>query len=85
MGQRIRFLEDALAVFQNSVSSESHPLLRDDFLMVKFGPGIVANHRKPDTPPPDDLAEALGTLTVGEHGDAKYFGRSAGTEVSRCF
>jgi hypothetical protein len=40
MGQRIRQLEDALAIFQSSVSTEPHPLLQDDLLGVKFGPEV---------------------------------------------
>jgi hypothetical protein len=83
MGQRIRQLEDALAIFQSGVTSETHPLLRDELLTVKFGPevqhsGDAAEHSQ------DTVAEcmdALGTLTIGNSGESKYFGRSAGSEV----
>ena len=84
MGQRIRQLEDALAIFQASVSTERHPLLRDELLKIKFPPETSSDN-------PDgivktenahlELADALGTLTLGESGDARYLGRSAGPEV----
>lgn len=83
MGQRIRQLEDALAIFQSGVSTDTHPLLRDELLSIKFGPEV----RQADDPEPplkDPLTEsmdALGTLTIGDSGESKYFGRSAGSEV----
>ncbi|KAJ7283756.1 fungal-specific transcription factor domain-containing protein [Mycena rebaudengoi] len=86
MGQRIRQLEDALAIFQASTgSNESHPLLRDELLSIKFGP------EKSSVPPKPKLREssidsgvnALGTLTIDDDGAGKYFGPSAGSEVYR--
>lgn len=85
MGQRIRLLEDALAIFQAGVSNEAHPLLREDLLSVKFGLETGRN-----TPGPDDshdeeeqekALDALGTLTIDDRGE-KYYGRSAGSEVN---
>lgn len=84
MGQRIRQLEDALSIFQSGVSNEVHPLLRDDLLSVKFGPdkGYV-----PEKEPPtrseslEPVIDAFGTMTVGDSGEGKYFGPSAGSEV----
>ncbi|KAK0230819.1 hypothetical protein IW262DRAFT_1261635 [Armillaria fumosa] len=81
MGQRIRQLEDALAIFQAGVSNECHALLRDDLLAIKFGP---ENGKAPEKRSSDlsaDAIDALGTLTIGDHGEAKYFGRSAGSET----
>lgn len=74
MGQRIRQLEDALAILQSTVSTEPHPLLGDGLLSIKSSP---MNQ-------PDSLSEtidAFGTLTIGESGESKYFGPSAGSEV----
>ena len=85
MGQRIRQLEDALAIFQSGVTNETHPLLREELLAIKFGPE-VRNSGDPESPR-DTVAEsmdALGTLTIGDGGESKYFGRSAGSEVSVC-
>ncbi|KXN83717.1 hypothetical protein AN958_00859 [Leucoagaricus sp. SymC.cos] len=84
MGQRIRQLEDALAIFQAGVSNESHPLLRDELLAIKFGPekGQIPDK---DSNVPSRVIEsidAIGTMTIGDHGgEGKYFGPSAGSEV----
>ncbi|PPQ67833.1 hypothetical protein CVT26_007080, partial [Gymnopilus dilepis] len=84
MGQRIRELEDALAIFQAGVSNETHPLLREELLSIKFGPekGHALQkeppRRKESVEPPID---AFGTMTMGEGGEGKYFGPSAGSET----
>ncbi|KAI9062771.1 hypothetical protein FKP32DRAFT_1758891 [Trametes sanguinea] len=82
MSERIRQLEDALAIFQAGISHERHPLLRDELLTIKFGPEV---RRTVDDEHQRDMLsssiDALGTLTVGEHGETKYFGRSAGSET----
>lgn len=85
MGQRIRQLEDALTIFQSGVSSETHPLLREELLAIKFGPEVQAGQSTETEPPRDsvtDTIDALGTLSIGDGGALKYFGRSAGSEVS---
>jgi hypothetical protein len=84
MGQRIRQLEDALAIFQSGVSNEPHPLLSDDLLAIKFGPekGRV---QEMNSIPSLDSIDAIGTMTISDQGDGssgKYFGPSAGSEVS---
>ncbi|KAJ7744540.1 fungal-specific transcription factor domain-containing protein [Mycena maculata] len=84
MGQRIRQLEDALAIFQASTgSSETHPLLRDELLSIKFGPekGSVPEKQPRVRETSMDSIDALGTLTIGDDGEGKYFGRSAGSET----
>lgn len=83
MGQRIRQLEDALTIFQSGVSTETHPLLRDELLPIKFGPEVRQTD-EPESAMKDTLTEsmdALGTLTIGDNGESKYYGRSAGSEV----
>ena len=83
MSERIRQLEDALAIFQAGISSERHPLLRDELLTIKFGPEV---RRTVDDEHSRNVLsqtiDALGTLTIGEHGETKYIGRSGGSEVS---
>lgn len=88
MGQRIRQLEDALAIFQSGVSNEPHPLLREDLLTIKFG------IEKGQVPERDihipqysiESIDAIGTMTIGDHGnEGKYFGPSAGSEASSSF
>ncbi|KAF6762713.1 fungal-specific transcription factor domain-containing protein [Ephemerocybe angulata] len=84
MGHRIRELEDALSIYhQSSVSTEPHPLLREDLLGIKFGPERrQAREGKPISQPSTETSiNAIGTLTIGERGEAKYFGPSAGSET----
>ncbi|KAJ6594808.1 fungal-specific transcription factor domain-containing protein [Mycena capillaripes] len=80
MSQRIRQLEEALAILQAVVSNERHPLLSTDLLSIKFAAEAPArtDHAADDEGPPID---ALGTLTLGDAGEVKYFGRSAGSET----
>lgn len=76
---RIQQLEDALAILHHSISTERHPLLREELLQIKFAKKQI----QPSVPPTEALSNSLGTMTVSPHGDAKYFGPSAGAEV--CF
>ncbi|KAL0072372.1 hypothetical protein AAF712_000135 [Marasmius tenuissimus] len=83
MGQRIRQLEDALSLLQASVSSEQHPLLRDEYMRIKFplSPFEDTKLEKEGVPAGTvDLADAVGTLTLDEGGHARYLGRTAGPE-----
>lgn len=81
MGRRIQQLEDALAIFQSSISSEPHPLLRDDLLSIKRLPRENRQLAKEDLHSiTSENIDALGILTIGDQG-AKYFGPSAGSEV----
>lgn len=82
MSERIRQLEDALAIFQAGVSSERHPLLRDELLSIKFGPEVRRTvDEEHSRNALSQTIDALGTLTVGDHGETKFIGRSGGTEV----
>ncbi|EPQ54336.1 hypothetical protein GLOTRDRAFT_139640 [Gloeophyllum trabeum ATCC 11539] len=83
MSQRIRQLEDALAVFQASISSERHPLLSEELTAIKFWPEVRPEREENSTTRfgPVGSLDAFGTLSVGEQGEAKYFGRSAGGEA----
>ncbi|KAF7975557.1 hypothetical protein HWV62_9243 [Athelia sp. TMB] len=82
MSQRIRELEDALALLQSSISIDTHALLREELLSIK-NPSERRSSAEPDVPG-DSLAEpvdAFGTLTIGESGEPVYFGPSAGSEA----
>ncbi|KAJ7047468.1 fungal-specific transcription factor domain-containing protein [Mycena alexandri] len=84
MGQRIRQLEDALAIFQASTgSNDTHPLLRDELLSIKFGPEKGADNKTKAKQPSVDSIDALGTLTLGDDDGkyGRYFGPSAGSET----
>lgn len=83
MSQRIRDLEDALVLLQSQISTEPHPLLRDELLHVKDLP-----EKRPSAEPDaseDPLAgepvDAFGTLTIDNSGESLYFGATAGSEV----
>ena len=86
MSQRIRQLEDALAIFQSGVSKVTHPLLRDELLSIKFGlePRQPEESQSLEESVDDPLAgaiDAFGTLSIGDGGESSYFGRSGGSEV----
>lgn len=85
MGERIRQLEDALAILQAKYSNEPHPLLRDDNLMIS----ATTPEQEDDSPVPElspanppDVIEAFGTLSMHDHGVSRFFGPTGGTEVS---
>ncbi|KAH9052349.1 fungal-specific transcription factor domain-containing protein [Lactarius vividus] len=78
MGDRIRELEDALAVLQGSHSSEPHPLLCEG--------SLLKDTDKPDEQPQesegegaDEVTNSLGTLTVSDHGISRFFGSTSGS------
>ncbi|KAF8624946.1 hypothetical protein AX17_006972 [Amanita inopinata Kibby_2008] len=88
MSHRIRQLEDALAIFQSTVSDERHPLLTDELVKIKFGAEALSPRtRRTKVEDEDDedktqqSIDAIGTLTLNESGDVKYFGQSAGSET----
>ncbi|GJJ11466.1 hypothetical protein Clacol_005699 [Clathrus columnatus] len=89
MSARIHDLEEALARIQASVSAEPHPLLQpaDDDDERSRSPIPVAALIETNIPPtetPDDLAEALGTLTIRPFGESQFHGDTASSEVSFC-
>lgn len=78
MTHRIRELEHALRSLQTSVSSESHPLLLDDVLLIDGRDGAEETE-------PEDPIDAFGTLTISDSGHAVFFGQTAGSEVRELF
>lgn len=94
MSDRIRQLEDALALLQSTVSgSEPHPLLNRELLKIKSSLELHAASGGNDsegTPPREaeeeaDLEQSIdsfGTLAIRDDGGATFYGRSAGQEVS---
>lgn len=96
MSDRIRQLEDALAILQTSVApGETHPLLDRDLLRVKSSLDLhsaVETHEDQHGSLLDTVAEeegdteaqtldGFGTLAVSEDGGSTFYGRSAGSEV----
>lgn len=98
MSDRIRLLEDALAILQSTVSGpdgEPHPLLHRDLLAIKSsielhsatqgGGGPGEDGIDPDEgvePDEEQYMDAFGTLAIHDDGAATFYGRSAGSEVS---
>lgn len=81
MQQRIIQLEDALASLQSRFSTETHPLLRDQ---LKCNSSEELNTEPTELSSVDQVSramDALGTLTISNSGEVKYFGSSAGSEV----
>lgn len=92
MSDRIRQLEDALAIVQSSVTRDLHPLLVQDLLKIKSGLELHsaahlqgrAAHSDDDGEQGDEESQyidAFGTLAVRDDGAATFYGRSAGSEV----
>lgn len=76
---RIRMLEAGLATLQAAVSDQPHPLLKD---AVLDNDGLTPDPKQTiDSDGLGQTMDALGTLTIGEGGQERYFGRSAGVEV----
>jgi hypothetical protein len=91
---RIRQLEDALAALQAQHSTEPHPLLHEDLVNGEDKDEEGASgHLAPDTSMVDDpdgspgtgthadVIDALGTLSISDHGISRFFGPTGGSEV----
>ena len=81
MSQRIRQLEDALAILQSGVSTETHALLSENLLSIKYGLESQPRQEPALNDPTTETVDASGTLTIGDSGESRYFGASAGSEV----
>ena len=82
MAERIRQLEGALASSQSMVCNEVHPLLKEELLSIGKYDSENANVPASPKQTEEGIIHALGTMSIGERGEGKYFGRSAGTEAS---
>ncbi|KAF9477057.1 hypothetical protein BDN70DRAFT_862320 [Pholiota conissans] len=84
MSNRIRQLEDALAILQSSVTDQRHPLLSEELLKIKFGSEAI-NPKHAELSDADSAInksiDSLGTLSLGSSGKMQYFGGSAGSET----
>ncbi|KAI0767708.1 hypothetical protein C8Q74DRAFT_1318239 [Fomes fomentarius] len=90
MSDRIRQLEDGLAILQSSVARDPHPLLAVDLLKIKSGLELhsaaegASNEALGESYPEDEeepaYVDAFGTLAVRDDGAATFYGRSAGSE-----
>jgi hypothetical protein len=88
MSDRIRQLEDGLAILQSSTTpGEQHELLHRDLLDIK---SIIDLHAAVDEETAgksrqvdheSQYIEAFGTLAIRDDGAATFYGPSAGSEV----
>ncbi|KAG6857509.1 hypothetical protein H0H87_002134 [Tephrocybe sp. NHM501043] len=87
MSDRIRLLEDALAILQSTQTQETHPLLQRDLLKIKSiielhaaGEGDERLRPKEEETEESQTIDAFGTLAIRDDGAATFYGRSAGQE-----
>ncbi|KAJ3844127.1 fungal-specific transcription factor domain-containing protein [Lentinula raphanica] len=73
--EHVKQLENALSMLQATVSSEPHPLLVGHPRSSKIEPQSQGSSLMQS-----DMVDALGTLTLGKLGGARYLGRSAVSE-----
>jgi hypothetical protein len=89
MSDRIRQLEDALAILQSTVSKEPHPLLDCELFKIKSSMELHSavegdEHESPDhqeRTEESQYIDVFGTLAIRDDGAATFYGRSAGSEV----
>jgi hypothetical protein len=91
MSDRIRQLEDALAILQSTLTREPHPLLHRDLLKIKSSIELhsavdveaeAAEERLREESEDGQYIDSFGTLAIRDDGAATFYGRSAGSEVS---
>jgi hypothetical protein len=89
MSDRIRQLEDALAILQSTLTLEPHPLLHRDLLKIKSSielhSAVDADSKAPKEQEDSEdtqYIDSFGTLAIRDDGAATFYGRSAGSEVS---
>ncbi|KAG2007078.1 fungal specific transcription factor domain-containing protein, variant 3 [Coprinopsis cinerea AmutBmut pab1-1] len=91
MSDRIRQLEDALAVSHLTTTKETHPLLTRELLKVKSSLELhsaveedekerVTTITEKDEGEESQYIDAFGTLAIRDDGAATFYGRSAGSE-----
>jgi len=88
MSDRIRQLEDGLAILQSTQSPDPHPLLHRDLLKIKSSielhsavDGDEAILQSQEEVEESQYIDAFGTLAIRDDGAATFYGRSAGSEV----
>ena len=93
LSSRIRQLEDALAGLQAKHSAEPHPLLHNDLVgtdELREGLRDEGGDSMDDSSPTPmgqtgEVIDALGTLSISDHGISRFFGPTGGSEVCHHF
>ncbi|KAL5492320.1 hypothetical protein ACEPAI_3767 [Sanghuangporus weigelae] len=75
--QRVRALEDALAVAHRATHADRHPLLSDELMKIKnpLEREVIAN--PPKLQDEEDAIDAVGSLSISPSGKANFFGTTA--------
>jgi len=81
MSSRITKLKNAIEQLQSLVSTEPHPLLREDGDQVMH-PVVNTQPKKPVLTPEEDIIKAFGTFSIGDRGEITFHEASATSEVS---
>ncbi|KAJ3931991.1 MAG: fungal-specific transcription factor domain-containing protein [Lentinula lateritia] len=79
---RIRELENALANIHNKYAPDGdqpHPLLENDWLL-EVEEGADDDELEPGSNRTGDVIDALGTLSISNHGISRFFGPTGGSE-----
>jgi hypothetical protein len=79
MGDRIRQLEDALALLQASISKEPHPLLSENAIVIDAD--IADKPHESEDEVTGEVSRALGTLSVSDQGLSRFFGSTGGSDL----
>lgn len=89
----MRDLEDGLQTAHSATSSNPHPLLSDELLLVKLPPlqrdislqkTSAAAVAQQEEAPSDDV-DSFGTLSISHSGETKYYGTFANSWVRYAF
>ena len=83
MSERIRQLEDALAILHRMISNNPakiHPLLKESLMNIKNGIEDAVPEQEQDAEE-EEVIEAFGSLTIERNGVSSFHGFSGGLEV----
>ena len=84
MSERIRQLEDALAILHRMISNNPakiHPLLKEELMNIKNGIEEAVPEQEQETAE-EEIIEAFGSLTIERNGVSSFHGFSGGLEVN---
>ena len=80
MSERVRELEDALAIVQAKCSDQPHPLLVEGDVQVVKQDSLMTEQIPSG---PRALIDSFGMLSLSDHGaSSTFFGPTGGSEVS---
>lgn len=87
MSERIRQLEDGLAILHRMISNNpamTHPLLKEGLMNIKNGIEEAVPEQEQEVAE-EEVIEAFGSLTIERNGVSSFHGFSGGLEVIRSY